>query len=480
MQIMEFKTPERFKGRTGIQIFPDRFYREGAPPEPMPGRILKDWDDPIPNWEPDSNGIYQNNYFYAGNLKGITVKLDYLKDMGFNLIYLNPLGKSETSHHYEPTDQLQIDPWLGTWEDFKELCQEAHKRDILIVVDLVFNHMGVQSPIFQEAQDPYSQYHDWFEWDQCGNPVFWGGFTNMPQTNKFNPDFQDYVCKVSVHYIKMGADGIRNDLGENFPRVLLRKQREAVKSIEPEALIVNEMWGFDNHREFPQLDGCQVDSVMNYPLADAIIRWVRYGNAAHFQYNVGEMLKYPKEAQDVLWNHIDTHDTPRAGTMLVANGILEDPYQGASWDIEGPWRHEKWFDTYGFRYWELEHEDIDMDEVFAKLCLASSIQYFMHGIPIVYAGTEVGVIGYKDPFNRKPYPWKNIDERIRKHYRNLGKMREQNREFFADSGELSINCFYNNMEITRQNECGRLTAYLIRNPANSKEGWLAYVGGKIK
>lgn len=477
---MDFKTPYRFKGRTGIQIFPDRFYREGAPPEPIPGRILKDWDDPIPNWEPDSNGVYQNNYFYGGNLKGITVKLDYLKDMGFNLIYLNPLGKSETSHHYEPTDQLEIDPWLGTWDDFKELCREAHKRDILIVVDLVFNHMGVQSQIFQAAVDPNSIYHDWFEWDEHGEPVFWGGFTNMPQTNKFNPDFQDYVCKVSVHYIKMGADGIRNDLGENFPSVLLRKQREAVKSIEPEALIVNEMWGLDNHREFPQIDGTQVDSVMNYPLADAIIRWVRYGNDAHFRYNIGEILKYPKEAQDVLWNHIDTHDTPRAGTMLVANGILEDPYQGAAWDIEGPWRHGKWFDTYGFRYWELEHEGIDMDEVFAKLCLASTIQYIMVGIPIVYAGTEVGVIGYKDPFNRKPYPWKNINERIQKHYRNLGKMRELNREFFADSGELSMSCFYNNMEITRQNERGRLTTYMIRNPANSKEGWLAYVGGKIK
>ncbi len=300
-QIMDFKTPERFKGRTGIQIFVDRFYREGPPPESMPGRILKSWDDPIPNWQPDENGVYQNNYFYGGNLKGITVKLDYIQSNGFDLIYLSPLGLSETSHHYEPIDQKQIDPWIGTQEDFRELCEEAHKRDMLVVVDLVYNHMGVKSQIFQNAlRSEHSKYRDWFEWDENGKPIFWGGFDNMPQCNKYNQEYQDYTCSVSVYYIQLGADGIRYDLGENLPFEFMNKQREAVKAANPEALLVNEAWGFDNHRIVPQLDGRQADSVMNYPLADAIIRWVRYGNDAHFRYNVGEILSYPKPAQDVL------------------------------------------------------------------------------------------------------------------------------------------------------------------------------------
>lgn len=450
--IRNFEAPKRFKGRTGLQIFVDRFYREGAPPEPMEGRILKEWNDPIPNWEPDAKGEYQNDYFYGGNLKGITVKLDYIRRNGFNLIYLSPLGLSETSHHYEPIDQLQIDPWIGTWEDFQELCEEAHKRDILIVVDLVFNHMGVKSPIFEEAlNNPYSKYHDWFEWDENGNPVFWGGFTNMPQCNKYIYDYQDYACHVALHYIQMGADGIRLDLGENFPQVFMRKFRKEVKAVNPEVLIVNEAWGFDNHREVPQLDGTQADSVMNYPLADAIIRWVRYGNAAHFSYNVGEILKYPKEAQDVLFNHLDTHDTPRVLDLLEAEGVLEDPYQGACWDIEGPWRHENWFDTYGFRKWEFEHDNIDMDEAFAKLATAAIIQYFMPGIPIVFAGTEVGVTGYKDPFNRKPYPWDNPNEKILAYYRRLGRLREENKEFFSEAGDTKINVSYEELEIIRRN-----------------------------
>lgn len=462
-QIRNFETPKRFKGRTGLQIFVDRFYREGAPPKPMEGRILKEWNDPIPNWEPDANGEYQNDYFYGGNLKGMTVKLDYIRRNGFNLIYLSPLGLSETSHHYEPIDQLQIDPWIGTWKDFQVLCEEAHKRDILIVVDLVFNHMSVKSTIFQDAlNNPYSKYYDWFEWDENGNPVFWGGFTNMPQCNKYNHDYQDYACHVALHYIKMGADGIRLDLGENFPPEFMRKFRKAVKAVNPEVLIVNEAWGFDNHREVPQLDGTQADSVMNYPLADAIIRWVRFGNAEHFDYNVGEILKYPKETLDVLFNHLDTHDTPRVLDLLEAEGILENPFEGACWDIEGPWRHENWFDTYGFRNWELVHDHIDMDEAFAKLTIAVIIQYFIPGIPIVFAGTEVGVTGYKDPFNRKPYPWDNPNEKILAYYRNLGKLRERNREFFSEAGDLKIDVSYQDIEIIRRNSHGERRLHVCR------------------
>ena len=471
-QIMDFKTPERFKGRTGIQIFVDRFYREGAPPEPMKGRILKNWDDPIPNWEPDEKGVYQNNYFYGGNLQGITVKLDYIKSIGFNLIYLSPLGMSETSHHYDPIDQKQIDPWIGTTDDFRNLCAEAHKRDILIVVDLVFNHMGVKSPIFQNAlRSTRSRYRDWFEWDNQGNPVFWGGFDNMPQCNKYNPEYQDYACNVSVYYIELGADGIRYDLGENLPYEFMRKQRKAVKSVNPEVLLVNEAWRLDNHREHPQLDGLQADSVMNYPFGDAIIRWVRYGNDAHFCYNVGEILKYPKQAQDVLFNHLDTHDTPRAGTLLVSEGILQDPYKGACWDIEGPWRHTGWFDTYEFRHWEFEHERINMEEVFTKLSMASAIQYFMPGIPIVFAGTEVGVTGYKDPFNRKPYPWQSPNEQILRHYRQLGKFREIHRQFFSEAGEIQIDISYENLRIKRKNQYGEMTLYAFRNLKEGKDTW---------
>lgn len=293
----------------------------------------------------------------------------------------------------------------------------------------------------------------------------------MPQCNKYNPEYQEYACHVGVHYVKRGADAIRLDLGENFPPVFMKKFRKAIKNENPEVLIVNEAWGFDNHRMYPQLDGTQADSLMNYPLADAIFRWVRYGNAAHFQYNVGEVLKYPKQVQDVLWNHLDTHDTPRALNLLDGEIILEDPFQGACWDIEGPWKHLGWFDTYGFRKWELEHDNVNKKQAVEKLALASTIQYFMPGIPVVFAGTEVGVTGYKDPFNRKPYTWDDLDETILAHYRYLGEFRNKHREFFSEAGEIQIEALHERMRIIRRNTFGEMTLYLTRDTESKRVAW---------
>ena len=99
----------------------------------------------MPDWGPDYDGIFQNDYFYGGNLKGIIQKLDYLKSLSVGILYLSPISRSYTYHHYDVGDQTEIDPYIGDWEDFWKLCLEAHKRNILIIVDLVFNHMSGNS-----------------------------------------------------------------------------------------------------------------------------------------------------------------------------------------------------------------------------------------------------------------------------------------------------------------------------------------------
>lgn len=431
--------PQRFMGRTGYQIFVDRFYREGPPPERMEERILKKWSDEQPNWWPDADGEYRNQYFYGGNLKGIIAKLDYLQEIGVNLIYHSPISQTHSSHHYDVEDQTIIDPWIGTWKDYQELCREAHKRDILICPDLVFNHMGIQSSIFQEAlHNPKSKYRDWFEWDEKGNPVFWYGFKTMPQCNKLNPDYQQYACDICEFYLKMGADGIRLDLGENFPKEFMRKVRSRIKAINPEALIVIEMWGLATQKENPQIYGEQTDSVMNYPIADAICRWIRYGNDKHFAYIVQELLKYPEQVQNVLWNFLDTHDTPRAMNMMAGEKMNENPFAGGIWDIENSWRSsDGTFNTFEFRKWEAENSSCLNQEIAQKrLILASLLQYFWKGIPVIYYGTEVGITGYKDPFNRTPYPWNYENKVLRKHYHYLGKLRKNNQDILSE-GELT-------------------------------------------
>lgn len=464
---MSIYVPKRFMGRTGYQIFVDRFCRKGEPPEAMEGRILKSWDDAQPNWKPAADGEYYNNEFYAGNLKGIIEKLDYLADMGFNFIYHSPISKTPSSHHYDVEDQTKIDTWIGTKEDYQELCEEAHKRDILICPDLVFNHMGVQSEIFQEAlHNPKSKYHDWFEWDAHGNPVFWYGFKTMPQCNKLNPDYMEYACDVCEFYLKMGADGIRLDLGETFPKEFMRKIRERVKKVNSEALIVVEMWDFATHKENPQIYGDQTDSVMNYPLSDAICRLVRYRNEKHFLYTWQELSGYPEQVQDVLWNFLDTHDTPRAANMLAGMG-LENPFAGRIWDIEEPWRKRDAhgnvieFETFGFRKTQVEADKhLDKELARERVMLASFMQYSARGTPVVYYGTEAGLTGGKDPGCRKPYPWGKEDLILQSHYKKLGRFRKKYKGILAQG---KWNVAYLSDEIVVYERCSndRKLVYII-------------------
>ena len=152
---------QHFEGRTGYHIFVDRFLRGGDELSPIKGRIIKQWEDSIPNWWPDEDGVFRNEYFYGGDLKGIIKSLDDIKSMGFNLIYLSPISHTHTYHHYDVENQLEIDPYVGNWDDFKMLCQEAHSKDILICVDLVFNHMGIRSEFFQKALAGNEQYKKW-------------------------------------------------------------------------------------------------------------------------------------------------------------------------------------------------------------------------------------------------------------------------------------------------------------------------------
>lgn len=452
-KIRDFYTPERFKGRTGYHIFVDRFCRVGKKPQEMEGRILKDWDDDVPNWKPEEDGIYRNNYFYGGNLRGITENLDYIESLNVDLLFLSPISYTHTSHHYDVEDQMQIDPWIGDWDDVRELCAEAHKRDILVCGDLIFNHMGINSKYFQEAvKDKNSPYHQWFLWDKDGNSIGWQIFGDMPQCDKYNPSFQEHACKVAEKYIKEGFDGIRLDLGGIFPKEFLMVLRERVKKINPEALIVVEEWELATTKENPQIDGMQTDSLMNYPFSDSVCRWIRYGNVDHLKYVFKELRKYPNQVQDVLWNHIDSHDTPRATNMLAGKGMLQDPFKGKLWDIEEPWRKPHDFDTYGFREWELEADkEIDMEIARTRLMVASTIQYFKRGIPIVYAGTEIGMTGYKDPFNRKPYCWKNPDGILLNHYRKLGKFRRENKHLLSQTSEMEIEVSDERLEMVRTN-----------------------------
>ncbi len=137
---VNFKVPEWAKGRMMYHIFVDRFNRgSNEPMKEMPRRhIHKSWDEPIVV-EGDEQGIW-NNDFYGGDLKGITQKLDYIESLGVEILYLSPIVYSQSTHRYDASDYEVVDPYAGTMEDLKELCDEAHKRGMKVVLDAVFNH----------------------------------------------------------------------------------------------------------------------------------------------------------------------------------------------------------------------------------------------------------------------------------------------------------------------------------------------------
>ena len=419
-------------GRTAYQIMPDRFCKIGEEPIELPDRVTKSWNDRMPNWQPASDGEYYNNYFYGGNLKGIISKLDYLRNLGFDLIYLTPIEFSFSNHHYDPGNHLEIDPWLGTWLDFEQLCEQAHERGMLVVVDLVFNHVGIHSIYYEDIK-----YADWIKRDAEGNPINWWNFKDLEECDTHNSEYQEEMTKVVRKFLSMGADGIRLDLGENLPKDFLQAIGR-VRTEYPDVIFIGEMWGIatDKSEEDAKILDGQLDSVMNYPISDAILRWIRWGYDGHFKYNYERVYgEYPVKVQNVLLNNVATHDTPTTMSILVADGMNGNVFDGQIWDIEAPWRSETGFDTYGFRKFECDHDIIEGEKyILGKMLtkIAISLLYTIPGIPCVFQGTEIADTGYKDPFNRKPFDWEKDEPDMIQFVKTMGQYRHENRDILAE------------------------------------------------
>ena len=147
--------------------------------------------DDIPVYLPDANGEVLNNDFYGGNLNGIREKLPYLQELGVEILYLNPIFYAWSTHRYDTCDYKRIDPMLGTEEDFRALCAEAHAHGMKVILDGVFSHVGSRSAYFQQAiHDPSSPYRGWFRFQHYPDVYdSWWGITTLPCVDKMNPDY---------------------------------------------------------------------------------------------------------------------------------------------------------------------------------------------------------------------------------------------------------------------------------------------------
>ena len=411
-----FPAPEYAKGAVMYQIFPDRFYAAGrcdCTEKLQPYWVHEDKQD-VPVYLPDENGKVWNNDFYGGNLAGIWEKLSYLQELGVELLYLNPVFFAFSTHRYDTCDYGRIDPMLGTEEDFRTLCEDAHARGMKVILDGVFSHVGSRSRYFQDAvSNPDSKYRSWFDFKHYPDTyTSWWGITDLPCIRKDNEDFLRYIIddedSIAVHWLRAGADGWRLDVVDELPDAFLARLRARIRAYKPDALLIGEVWedasnkiAYDQRRRY--FTDRQLDSVMNYPWQKAILRYVRSEDDGTA---LGDAIRtlaenYPPDVLQTVMNILSTHDTPRA-----INAIL-DPRDGDRTDLAQ-------------RHFTQEQ----LREGRQRLKLAAFLQFMLPGMPCIYYGDEAGMTGYRDPFNRKFYPWGREDGNLVSFYRSLARVKK--------------------------------------------------------
>ena len=440
-----FSSVDWLKGGLIYQVFPDRFAKSNQKKENVPSdRVLRDDWGGEPLWRPTAEGKVLNNDYFGGDLAGIAEKLPYLSSLGVTCLYLNPIFEAHSNHRYDTGNYEVIDPLLGTDADLKALCEKAKTFGISVILDGVFSHTGDDSKYFNKYgrydsigayQSKSSPYFDWYKFKNWPNKYeSWWGIDILPEVQEEQPSFIDYITGkdgIARRWLRCGVRGWRLDVADELPDEFLDAFRAAVKEEKSDALILGEVWedasnktSYGERRRY--LQGKQLDSVMNYPFADAILDFVRTGIVEGFSDKIYTILEnYPKCVIDTLMNHIGTHDTMRAISALVGD---ECEFHDREWQSRQILTAEQY------------------DKGVKLLKLAAVIQYMLPGVPSLYYGDEAGMQGYKDPFNRFCYPWGSENRSLIAFYQKLGHIRKtceclREGSFFTLSEMLSCLAF---------------------------------------
>jgi cyclomaltodextrinase len=340
------------------QIFPDRFANADLnidPPNVLPWNAL-----------PTERG------FFGGDFRGIIEKFDYLLDLGINAIYLNPIFLSASIHRYNITDYMRIDPRLGDLADFHALIELAHRNDVRVILDGVFNHCGRGFFAFNDLLENQadSPYKDWFHVKKFPIDAYspgdaeeyigWWNLKSMPKFNTGNLAVRRYLLDVARYWIEQGADGWRLDVpNEIDDDTFWAEFRHTVRQANRDAYLLGEIWDVN-----PRWVGAEhFDGLMNYPFREALFSFLMEKNkASQFASNLDRLLKaYPRQNLYAMFLPLGTHDTERVYQLLGGNQ--------------------------------------------KKVQLAFMFQFAFPGAPSIYYGDEIGLDGGKDPDNRRPFPW---------------------------------------------------------------------------
>jgi neopullulanase len=429
-------TPRWARDAVFYQIFPDRFAASQRVPKPG---VMEAWGAP-----PTVHG------FKGGDLLGIAERLDDLADLGITALYLTPIFTSASNHRYHTDDYLHVDPLLGGDAALRELLDEAHARDMRVVLDGVFNHCGRGFWPFHHVaeQGAASPYGDWFHLDAdrlaAGQPLVvypgpetiaeirrvaasgmtpgaasrrvlgfegWWGLPALPKLRVEHPATRAYLLDVAEHWLRFGIDGWRLDVAEEIDGGYWEEFRVRCRAVNPDAYLVAEIW----NPKPEWLTGRQFDALMDYPLAEAILgyaagshldsrvvaqhaeyrKYVVPRDGASFATELERLLGlYDPDVTAVMLNLVGSHDAPRPRT--VCGG---DP---------------------------------------AAVRIATLLQMTLPGAPCVYYGDEIGMEGGHDPDNRRAFPWDRAlwDHGLRAYVRTVIGLRR--RHAALRDGELRV------------------------------------------
>ena len=315
----EFKSAKWLNGGIMYQVFTDRF-RSGKDIPLKKGTILnEDWYDGIPQYAEKPGDPVANNMFFGGDLYGIAEKMDYIASLGVTVLYLNPIFDAASNHKYDIGDYMKIDSMFGGEEGFNVLLKAAEKHGIKVILDGVFNHTGDDSKYFNRYgnydtvgayQSEKSKYKDWYNFRNYPDDYeSWWGVTIMPSTNKDNPEYRDFINGkngVVRHYLKKGISGWRLDVADELHDGFLKELHDAALEEKSDALIIGEVWedasnkvAYDKRRRY-FIDG-ELDSVMNYPIRNAVISYMLHGDAENIAAVTSRLYEhYPKQVSDNL------------------------------------------------------------------------------------------------------------------------------------------------------------------------------------
>ncbi len=458
-----YSEPTKYLGGVIYHIFVDRFSRGGNVPVRDDAVLYDTWDGGIPEYPEYPGAHLENNTFFGGTLWGVIDKLDYIASLGTTIIYLSPVFEAYSNHKYDTGDYMKVDDMFGGDEALRTLIRKAAERGIGIVLDGVFNHTGADSVYFNMRgrypqlgayQSKSSPYYSWYDFQNYPNKyTCWWDIPILPRINPDVADCGDFIAGeggVIDKYAKMGIAGMRLDVADELSDAFIARIKHRLDIHNRDSVLYGEVWedasnkiAYDKRKRYYL--GTELDGVMNYPLRRGIIDFLRFGKTDALRYALDEVtFNAPTRVRNMQMNLLGTHDTERIITTLAGKSSLGRSNEELS---------------------VLYLDKSERERGIKLVRMAYTILATVPGIPTVFYGDEVGLEGYSDPFNRRPYPWSSFDGDLLSFYRKIGSVRRAHDVY--KSGNFSLITLTENMLIFERSGCGEYCYTVVNNSSDT-------------